>query len=243
MTRIAIVFTPDNADDADFWRWAPAGTTLHFTRTPLDTMRDHEDVTWIPNDAELVQATRNFVIIDPAVTTFACTSGSFAQGLANERRIRQTMEEAGAKVALTTSGSLLDALAALGAHKVAVATPYDKGTTDRLGEFLTEAGFDVRSLVNHEPKTPAGLSDMTIDELTELALAADRPDADVLFISCTALETFDLIPQLERSQQKPVITSAQVTMWAALGAAGVEPRDVGQALFNHSWMRSPARAA
>src|SRR5437868_3927493 len=122
MTRIAVIFTPDNAIDADFWRWTPAGATLHFTRTPLETFHAKEEITWVPSDHELVQGTRNFTIIEPEVTVFACTSGSFARGLAGERKIRETIESAGAKKAITTSGSVLDALTAVGAKKVAVAT-------------------------------------------------------------------------------------------------------------------------
>lgn len=242
MTRIGIIFTPDNANDADFWRWTPAGTTLLFTRTPLTTFNGAEGETWTPTEEELVEATRSFVTVEPAVTTFACTSGSFAKGLAHEEGIRATMERAGATIALTTAGSVLDALAALGARTLAVATPYDDATTERLGDFLRSAGLRLTSLVNRQPKRPEGLTDMTIDELTALAIEADRPDADALFISCTALATFDLIGQLEASQRKPVITAAQATMWAALGAAGVDHPGIDQALFGRSWERSAVHA-
>jgi maleate isomerase len=243
MTRIGIITTPDRSNDRDFWRWTPAGTTLMFTRTPLDTLVNGDQVTWTPSDEELIQGTRAFVTVRPEVTMFACTSGSFGKGLANERRIRATMERAGAEKALTTSGSVLDALHALGARRVAVATPYSRATTALLGDFLTEAGFEVLSLVNRQPRTPAGLSDMTIEELSEAARAADRPDADVVFVSCAALATYDLIGRLERSLQKPVISSSQATVWAALGAAGVEPTSIDQTLFRHARAVSPARTA
>lgn len=239
-TRIGIIYTPDNANDRDFWRWTPKDATLLFTRSPLDTFLQKGDV---PTDEDLIEEVRTFVTVRPAVVTFACTSGSFRVGLADERRIRAAMERAGAPKALTTSGSVLDALHVLGARKIAVATPYGRPTTERLGNFLTEAGFNVVSLVNSQPKPGAGLSDMTAEELLELAREANRPDADVLFLSCTALETYPLIAQLERSLKKPVITSAQVTMWAALGAAGVRQTGIDQALFRHAWAVSPARAA
>ncbi|MGX9576904.1 maleate cis-trans isomerase family protein [Mesorhizobium sp. f-mel] len=243
MARIGIITTPDDANDRDFWRWTPAGTTLLFTRTPLDTFVESDAGPWIPSDEELIEGTRAFVTVRPAVITFACTSGSFGAGLANERRIRTTMERAGAEKALTTSGSVLDALHALRARRVAVVTPYDRMTTHLLGNFLTAARYEVLSLINHEPESPAGLTDMTIEELSEAARAADRRQADVVFVSCTALETYDLISQLERSLKKPVISSAQATVWAALGAAGVEQSAIEQTLFQHAWGISPGRAA
>jgi maleate isomerase len=232
--RIGVIFTPDNAADRDFWRWCPPDVSLHFTRTPLDSPEDEEGV-WIPSDQELVDAVRTLVLIRPSVVTLACTSGSFAGVPGDEARIRRTMTDAGSPIALTTSGSLLDALHALGARSVAVATPYSDLLTARLRPFLEAAGYRVDSLVNEEPGEPAGLSDMTPEQLRDLALRADRPDADVLFLSCTALETYDLIGPLERELGKPVITSAQLTMWAALGAAGLPAVGAGQSLLDHAW--------
>lgn len=66
----------------------------------------------------------------------------------------------------------------------------------------------------------------------ELAARAHRPDADVLFLSCTALETIGLIEGLERRYGIPVLTSTQVTMWAALRSIGATPTISGQRLFD-----------
>jgi maleate isomerase len=244
--RIGIIFTPDNAADRDFWRWCPPQATLHFTRSSPRDPPESDCVAGSAYDASddlLIAGTKTFVQIRPATVAFACTSGSFVGGLSEEHRIRRTMLDAGAPQAITTSGSVLDALAALGARRVAVGTPYDRPCTAKLGSFLTEAGFEVCSLENQEPREGAGLSDMTPAELRELGLRADRPDADVLFISCAALETYDLIGSLEREIGKPVVTSIQATMWAALGASDVSPGPVEQSLFANRWVISPARAA
>jgi maleate isomerase len=238
MTRIGIIFTPDNASEADLWRWAPPGVTLHFTRTPFETLIESPGASWCPTDRELTDATRTFTLIRPAVTTLACTSGSFIGGLEDEERIRRTISAAGGSVAQTTSGALLDALDVLGVRAVAVATPYDETTTARLGAFLGSAGYTVASLINDEPPTPEDLSRVAADDVIRLARAADRPDADALFVSCAALETYDLISTLERDLSKPVITSGQVTMWAALGAAGVDPNVADQMLMRQAWRRS-----
>jgi maleate isomerase len=60
-------------------------------------------------------------------------------------------------------------------------------------------------------------------------------------LSGTDLETFDLIADLEAKLGKPVLTAMQVTMWAALGACGVEGGEVPQALFRRSWQPSRRR--
>ena len=61
--------------------------------------------------------------------------------------------------------------------------------------------------------------------MIDLALRADRAGADVVFLSCTTLETFGVDFQLEQRLTKPVLTATQVTMWAALGAAGAGVSD------------------
>jgi maleate isomerase len=242
--RIGLIVTPDNANDRDFWRYCPSRATLHFTRTEFTKLTDCcSDSVDAARDENLVYGTRAFIPIDVAVSVFACTSGSFLRGLHDERRIRRTMDHAGAKIAVTTSGAILDALSALGARAVAVGTPYDQPCTEKLGTFLQEAGFSVVSIDNQPPKPDRaiGISDMTASEVLELAMRVDRQDADVLLLSCAGLGTYDVVEGLERDLGKPVLTSVQATMWAALGAAGVAADGVHQELFKYPWNASPIR--
>jgi maleate isomerase len=146
------------------------------------------------------------------------------------------MTDAGAKLAQTTSGALLDALRAIGATSVAVGTPYRGNVTDELGAFLARAGYEVASLIHEDPAPGEADAHLTEESMVDLALRADRADADVVFLSCAAMETFDLIPELERRLAKPVLTATQVTMWAALGAAGAGTSDAPQSLLSHRWI-------
>ena len=45
-------------------------------------------------------------------------------------------------------------------------------------------------------------------------------DADVLFISCTALPVLDIIEKLEKKLNKPVLSSNQALIWDALEKIG-----------------------
>lgn len=118
---------------------------------------------------------------------------------------------AGAPQAVTTSGALLDALSALGIHRIAVATPYVESLTSRLGEFLGEAGIDTvggaqLGLSGEIWKVPYGVT-------AQLIRDADSPDAQAVFASCTNLPTYDLIAPLEAELGEPVLTAHQVTLW------------------------------
>jgi maleate isomerase len=244
MKRVGVLFTPDNANDRDCWRWCPLDATLLMARTPLEASwieeqpsdRAGDPPVWIPTDHEVAEGVRALILAEPDVITYACTSGSFCGPPDNESRIRDVMTDAGAKVAQTTSGALLDALRAIGATSVAVGTPYRGNVTDELGAFLARAGYTVASLIHEDPAPGEADAHLTEESMVDLALRADRADADVVFLSCAALETFDLIPELERRLAKPVLTATQVTMWAALGAASAGTIDAPQSLLSHRWI-------
>jgi maleate isomerase len=110
-----------------------------------------------------------------------------------------------------------------------VGTPYDDALTRLLIEFLEDAGIvavSVRNLgMTGDPKT------VPSEQVADLARSVDDPAADAVFLSCTNLHTFDLVPMLELEFGKPVLTANQVTMWGALRKAGLPVPNVGQLLF------------
>ena len=54
----------------------------------------------------------------------------------------------------------------------------------------------------------------------EAAIQADRPEADALFISCTAIRAVDVLDSIEQTIGKPVISANQTLFWQALRQAG-----------------------
>ena len=63
------------------------------------------------------------------------------------------------------------------------------------------------------------------EAIYEAAIAIDRPDADAVLVSCTALRTSSVIDRIEQHLGKPVVTSNQALAWHALRLAGyAEPR-------------------
>ena len=55
----------------------------------------------------------------------------------------------------------------------------------------------------------------------ELARLADVPDADAVVLSGTGLPTIGVLEELERELRKPVISSNQASLWAALRLARI----------------------
>lgn len=228
---IGLVLPFDSALDREFWRYVPGPVDLFLARTPhVGGPLGVPTIAAVSEESNVLPIVEDMVAaLDPDIVVYACTSGSFMRGMGGCTRLTKEMEQRGSRRAGSTSEFLLEALTALGARKVAVATPYDDEMTAMLVDFLAEGGFETVSVRNlgmtGNPK------DVPSDEVAALAEAADHPDADVLFMSCTNLHTFDLVTDLERRLGKPVLTANQVTMWGALRRAGLPSPDVDQALF------------
>ncbi|MET8286966.1 aspartate/glutamate racemase family protein [Streptomyces sp. NPDC005132] len=224
---VGVVAPFDFALDRELWRWVPDEVSLHVTRTPFVPVEVSLDLARLVSEHEtLGDAVRALNAVAPEVVAYACASGSFVGGVAGERAMCEAMRRAGEVASLTTSGALLEALAELGARRIALVTPYTVSVTQPLEEYLAEAGTEVTGrafmgLTRHIWKVP-------YRDVVDMARRAVRNGpADALFISCTNLPTYDVIAQLETELNIPVISANQVTMWAALrhlGTRAVGPR-------------------
>lgn len=228
---VGVIAPFDLALDRELWRWVPEEVTLLLTRTPyVDQPVGIELAEAVSDCADLSRGTRELIAVAPRCIAYACTSGSFIDGVAGERALVEAMCTAGAPQAVTTSGALLDALAVLDIHRVAVATPYVESLTSRLHTFLGEAGVETvggaqLGLSAEIWKVPYGVT-------AQLIRDADSAQAQAVFVSCTNLPTYDLIAPLEAELGKPLLTANQVTLWAALRQAGSAAVGDGQCLLD-----------
>jgi maleate isomerase len=235
---IGVVAPFDFALDRELWRWVPDDVSLHLTRTPFVPVEVSLDLARLVSEHEtLGDAVRALNAVAPEVVAYACTSGSFVGGVAGERAMCEAMTRAGAVPSLTTSGALLEALRELGARRITLVTPYTVSVTQSLEEYLAEAGIKVTGraslgLTRHIWKVP-------YREVVDMARRAVRGAADALFISCTNLPTYDVIPQLEAELRIPVISANQVTMWAALRQLGTRAVGPYQRRIDQSARRGP----
>lgn len=226
---VGVVVPYDFALDHEMWRWVPEGATLHLTRTPfVETPADAGQARLISDPAMVRTAVREVLTPGPGVVAYSCTSGSFVDGAAGERALRAAVLDAGAPAAVTTAGALVTACAELGVTRVAVATPYVDDLTDLLAGFLAEHG--VATVARHGLGLLGGIWQVRADDVAAAVRAADHPDAQAVFVSCTNLATYDAVAGLERELGKPILTANQVTVWAALRAVGRDAVGPGQTL-------------
>lgn len=228
---IGVVAPFDFTRDRELRRWVPAGVSLHIARTPEVTGADNlSTVSALGAPSCIAEPTRQVCAAGAQAVVYACTSCSFVAGPRGEAALREAMLAHGAPRALTTSGAAVDALRALEVTRVAAVHPHEEPVGRRLRRYLGDAGFDVVA------NTPLGLPvadalNASPEQVAALVRNGDRPAADAVFVSCTALPTQELIAPLEQELGKPVVTANQVTIWAALRALGLAARGAGQALL------------
>lgn len=229
-TPVGVIASFDFDRDRELWRWVPDEISLLIDRTdPVSTTDNFSTVSALNDPVLLARPARILANLQVQVMLYACTACSFIGGLPGERALREALVAAGAREAVTTSGAVLEALDAVGARRVAVVHPYAPSVGARLNDYLAEAGIDVVASRGWERAIRAAHADYSA--VAELAVAGDAPDADALFISCTALPTYDLIAPLETMLGKPVITANQAGMWALTRRVGCTAVGPEQALL------------
>jgi maleate cis-trans isomerase len=156
-----------------------------------------------------------------------CTMASLVGDVGAEKRLAAELE-AGAGVPVVTTGeAVLAALAALGAGRVGVGTPYTRPINAAERAALTGNGLQVLRLVSlHDDLDPAALTNRLIAgvdaaRVRDLARAADHPAAEAVLLSCTNLYTVELLAAIEAELGKPVVSSNGATYWYCLRRLGV----------------------
>lgn len=171
---------------------------------------------------QLERAAALLVWADVDVIVFACTSGSLVHGVGWDREVAGRIEQASGLAATTTTTAVLDALRAVGATSLAVATPYLEEINAIERQFLEASGFEVASIGGLGCATDAEIGRLDPADAVSLVERVDTSAADAVFISCTNFHCLPAIASLERRLGKPVVTSNLAGAWAALRQIGIE---------------------
>jgi maleate isomerase len=223
--KLGLILPSSNTTtEPDFHRVLPDNVSLHTSRIWVVDVT-HDGLEEMNRDAEM--AAKYVGTTAPDAIAYACTSGSFIGGPGYDQALlARITDEAGGVASVGTSPSMVEALRAVGVKRVAVVTPYTDAINEGLITFLTAHGFDVLSIAGMGIVSNLKIGDQTPEAILEFAKANLDADADGYFLSCTNWRSMEIADQLERESGKPVVTSNQATVWAALRALDVsEPVD------------------
>lgn len=213
--RIGLIIPSSNRlAEPQFQRYAPPGVGVHVTRVRM-TGKWHRPLDELaPALGEAAAAVGD---TSPGVIVFNCTANSMDGGLAGEARVREIVERASGCPAMTTGRAILEALAEVQVKRPVLISPYAAATNQHEIRFLHEAGVDVVHDIGLA--LPGGGDEYTAvtpERWKAIALENRRPEADGYFLSCTNTTMIEAIEELEASLDRPVVTSNQAALWAAL---------------------------
>lgn len=215
-----VVLKTDETIEGDFRAFVPPdGIALYNTRIPFETTVTKETLARMEHDlSESVGLFPESAPFD--VIGYGCTSGSAVIG--EDRiaaRIRSVYPETKTTNPLSATKA---ALAAVGASRIAVVTPYVADVSETLRVRLAEAGFETITLASFEQIEDAAVARITPHSIFEalVSTAAQEP-VDAIFVSCTSLRTADVIAPAEEKLGIPVISSNQALAWHMMRLAGL----------------------
>jgi maleate isomerase len=215
-----IVLQADERIEQDFRRLLPDQTRLFVTRVPsgLDVTPDtlQEMAGQIPSSARLLPGSIDFDAIG-----YGCTSGAAQIGPGD---VAGLVKGAAHTQAVTEPVSaLIAACAALGISRLAFLSPYVASVSDRLRDVLRVGGIETPVFGTFDESREATVARITPKSILDAALELSaQGGADGIFLSCTNLDTLDIIAPLEAQSGLPVLSSNLVLAWhmCRLGGAG-----------------------
>ncbi len=211
--RIGVVIPAGNAGmEYDFWRMAPEGVTVHFTRMrPTKGCEPSDEREF---ESELKEA---FSLLDDVaeVIVYGRTYGT--------HRHAHVIRRASQKPLVLPEEEAISTLREIGAKRIFVATPYIQKRTMEEVSFFRENGFEVTGQDGLNKVRGVDISNtpvFTIYRLVKRNIDAVRR-ADAVYIACTALATNEAVKYLHEDLGIPVVSENVVAMMGALRRIGV----------------------
>ncbi|MER9653769.1 ectoine utilization protein EutA [Mesorhizobium sp. M0152] len=149
---------------------------------------------------------------------YSCTSASVVIG---DAEIETAIQAAKPGVPVVTPPMAgVRGLNAFGVRRISILTPYTVETSRPMAAYFAERGFDVVSFTCLGFEDDREMARIAPAALVDLARQATHPEAEALFVSCTALRAALAVTGMEQAIGRPVVTSNQATAWNSLRLCG-----------------------
>lgn len=226
---------------ADFRYFLPDGVGMVSAGTPCPVGEGNAEYgRGLAENGDIDEAARRLMRYSPDCIAYFCTTVSFIRGIGADEAISERITRATGLPATTTSTAMVKALRSLGVKRLSLASPYMPDVEAAFAGFLEAHGFEVVNSV--ALNLPGGHSTVDPERMRQAAEAADRPEAEALFVGCTGQRLGSLLDDMERRLGKPVLTANQVTAWHALHLLGHEPAmERRGSLFSRRGLAAPSR--
>jgi maleate isomerase len=158
---------------------------------------------------------------------YACLVALMAQGPGEHRRteeavVAQLAHRGQRPAVLSSAGALVEGLAALGARRIALVTPYLRPLAEQVVAYLAAEGFEVTGWRALEVADNAEVGRIPGDRVMGAARDLDLSGVDALVISaCVQMPSLALIGAAESEFGVPVLSAATAGAFSLLTSLGL----------------------
>ena len=145
---------------------------------------------------------------------YGCTSGTVANGA---EKIEQLVQQSCPGVPVTNPvTAALAAFAHFGAQRISILTPYTEEVNLEMARYFEDHGIEVLNIAGLDYESDIEMTGIPPRDIADAAIGVCDDNADLLFISCTAIRSSMVIEQIEKRLGKPVVSSNQALVWHSL---------------------------
>ncbi len=216
-----IALGSDEATERDFHRMLPGDDSVMFYTSRVN----HFNPVTVENLRRMgpfiAEAARQILPGAPLdAIAYSCTSGGVALGPeAVEELVAQGRPDVPVTMPITAA---LAAFEALDIKKISFMTPYVDSVNQPMRHFLEDHGITVLNMASFCLDSDVDMACVPPEAIRAAALECCHPEADALFVSCTALRAAETLPGLEESLGKPALSAIQCMFWHALRLSGYD---------------------
>jgi maleate isomerase len=204
--------------------------TFHSARAAMKQVSKEELLAMVGRAAECATAVSD---ADVDVIAYACLVAVMAQGPGAHKESEQVIGEAArdnghpAEV-VSSAGALVRTLQAIGAHRVAIVTPYMAPLTKMVREYIEGEGIEVLDAVALEVPDNLAVGRLDPENLPGIARGLRREGAEAIVLSaCVQMPSLAAVQRVEDELGLPVVTAATATTFEVLRALGHRPAITG----------------
>ena len=214
-----VALATDEATERDFQRMIPAEAAYYTARILNVNPVTIENLRKLgPQLAEAAARILPGARID--AIAYSCTSGTVALGY---DAVAAQINAGRPGVPVTTPITAgIAGLKRVGAKRITLFTPYIDSVNQAMRGFLEDHGIEVLNIASFCLDSDLDMARLPPDAIRAAAIEAHHPDADAVFISCTAIRAVEVIEEIEEALGKPVVSAIQSLFWETLRLSGYE---------------------
>jgi maleate isomerase len=200
--------------------------TFHSARAAMKHVNTEELLAMVGKAGDCARAVSD---ADVDVIAYACLVAVMAQGPGAHRESEDVIAKAAAEnghpaAVVSSAGALVRSLAALGAQRVAIVTPYVPALTKLVTDYIEGEGISVLDAVALGVDDNLAVGRLDPTKLPALARNLSREGADAIVLSaCVQMPSLAAVQAVEDELGLPVVSAATATAYETLRALGHRP--------------------